>query len=316
MENLFEIRPSWRSFFSLSSIIDKFRRPVLSTLGSLQVLNISNCNLSRANLNNLESLSSLVKLDMSGNDFTSIDANLNRLSRLTCLRVIGCMNLKVLPKLPSSVVNLDAQGCVSLVELPKLSVEYNSGRAVFDFKNCLKVVENKTIESLLMMLLPQGRIDIFEEVHIFLPGSRIPQWFSNISMGDYIQVDLPPNWSYETIKGLATCAVITPINPATRSTYTENFCTVKDFNGAVISSVSLLATDDPNSESDQIWLCYRNCDSRWKKAKNHVTVSFKCAGVNCKVKQCGARLVCMDDEPNFISAATQDEPPRKKFRFL
>ncbi|PWA74384.1 class II aminoacyl-tRNA and biotin synthetases superfamily protein [Artemisia annua] len=71
---------------------------------------------------------------------------------------------------------------------------------------------------------------------------------------------------------------------------------LEHFNGAVISSVSLLTTDDPNSESDQIWLCYRNCDSRWKKAKNPVTVSFKCICVNCMVKHCSARLVCMDDE--------------------
>ncbi|PWA91181.1 toll/interleukin-1 receptor (TIR) domain-containing protein [Artemisia annua] len=95
--------------------------------GSLQVLNVSNCNLSWTNL---ESLCSIVELDMSRNDFTSIVANLNHLSCLTCLRVIGCRNLKVLPKLPSSIVNLFAQGCVSLVELPKLPNEYNGGRAV------------------------------------------------------------------------------------------------------------------------------------------------------------------------------------------
>ncbi|PWA94338.1 toll/interleukin-1 receptor (TIR) domain-containing protein [Artemisia annua] len=165
MENLVEIRASWYSFFSLSSFLNKFRRPVLSTLGSLQVLNVSNCNLSRANLSNLGSLRSLVELDMSRNDFTSIDANLNCLSRLTCLRVIGCKNLKVLPKLPFSIVNLEAQGCVSLVELPKLSNEYNGVIAVFDFKNCLKVVENKTIESLLMLFLPQV-LSLYTHTHI------------------------------------------------------------------------------------------------------------------------------------------------------
>ncbi|PWA74385.1 class II aminoacyl-tRNA and biotin synthetases superfamily protein [Artemisia annua] len=110
---------------------------------------------------------------------------------------------------------------------------------------------------------------------------------------------------------LSTCqpvvkTVITPINPATKSTYFETFCTVKDFNGAVISSVSLLTTDDPNSESDQIWLCYRNCDSRWKKAKNPVTVSFKCVGVNCMVKHCSARLMTiwilmLDQQPPKMS---------------
>lgn len=172
MENLVGIYPSWRSFFTLSSFLRPFLHPVamvlssLSTLRSLRVLDVSHCNLSSANLSNLESLRSLEELDMSGNDFSSIDANFSQLSRLSCLRLIGCKKLQVLPNLPSSILNLDAQRCISLRQLPKLSTMYNAGRSVFDFKNCPKVVEKQTIDSLLVVLLPQVYPHILYILHI------------------------------------------------------------------------------------------------------------------------------------------------------
>nr|XP_043614686.1 disease resistance protein Roq1-like isoform X2 [Erigeron canadensis] len=302
MENLVGIHPSWHSFFSLTYFLRRIGclpalvLSSLSTLGVLRVLDVSHCNLSGASLRHLETLCSLEELNMSGNEFTNIDANLSQLSRLSCLRMVGCKKLQFLPKLPSSILNLDAQHCTSLQELPKLSAMYCAGCAVFDFKNCPKVVEKQAIENLLTTFLPQGWIDIFEKVHVFLSGSRIPGWFSDQVMGDCIKVDLPPHWCYEKLKGLATCAVISPQNHGSRSTYFEIFCTVKDFHGDVIGEVSLLATDDPNIESDQVWLCYRKSDFRWKKAENHIMVSFKSVGINCKVKHCGVRFVCEEDE--------------------
>ncbi|KAM0036220.1 putative leucine-rich repeat domain superfamily [Helianthus debilis subsp. tardiflorus] len=267
----------------LSSFIRKLHGPVasvlpsLSTLDSLRVLNVSHCNLSGASVRSLESLCSLEELDMSDNDFTSINANLSRLSRLSCLRLMGCKKLQFLPNLPSSVLNLDAQRCISLQELPKLSTEYSGGTAVFDFKNCLKAVENRAVESLLTVFLPQGRIDIFEEVNIFLPGSSIPGWFSNQHDGDTIAMELPPHLHYKKLKGLATCVVITPENTSNKN--------------------------DPNIESDQIWVWYKRSDPRWMKVDDRVMVSFKCVGINCKVKRCGVRLFVEDE----AAVAIEDE---------
>lgn len=119
---------SWHSFFSLSSFLRKFRPcvglvlPCLSNLCSLRVLDVSYCNVSGGDVRSLESLSSLEELDLSGNDFTRIDADFSQLSRLTCLRLIGCKKLQILPKLPSSILKLDVQHCISLQELPKVSV--------------------------------------------------------------------------------------------------------------------------------------------------------------------------------------------------
>ncbi|KAJ9545985.1 hypothetical protein OSB04_025692 [Centaurea solstitialis] len=326
---------SRHSFFSLSSFLRKFHRPLammvlpsLSTLGSLRVLNVRFCNVSGASLNKLECLCLLEELDLSGNDFMSIDANFSRLSRLSCLRLIGCKKLQVLPKLPSSIRNLDAQHCSSLQELPKLPTMDNASSSVFDFKNCPKVARKQTIESLIMVLLPQGWVDIFEEVHILLPGSRIPRWFSNQNMGDSIMVDLPPHWCYKKLKGLVTCAVIAPEDTGILSTYFEISCTIKDSYGALISDISLFATDDPNIESDQIWFSYLKSDPKWKKkTKNRFNLSFKCVGINCKVKQCGVIMVWEEDDDeeeeeeeandsnlDIRSAAIEDGPPWKKFR--
>ncbi|CAI9301885.1 unnamed protein product [Lactuca saligna] len=118
---------TWHSFFSLSYTLRRFHPhvglmlPCLSNLCSLRTLDCSYCNLLGNSVRNLESLCSLEELDLSGNDFTHIDADFGQLSRLTCLRLIGCKNLETLPQLPSSLLKLEAHNCISLQELPKLS---------------------------------------------------------------------------------------------------------------------------------------------------------------------------------------------------
>ncbi|XP_076959680.1 disease resistance protein RUN1-like isoform X2 [Bidens hawaiensis] len=142
----------------------------------------------------------------------------------------------------------------------------------------------------------KGRIDVYEEVNIFLPGSRIPGWFSNENDGDIITLELPPHWCYQKLKGVATCAVITPVNNSNESTYSEISCSVKNLHGDLVAGVSLLATDDPNIGSDQIWMWYKRSNPRWRKPDDQFKVSFVCVGINCKVKKCGVKLIFEEDE--------------------
>ncbi|KAI3755190.1 hypothetical protein L1987_54985 [Smallanthus sonchifolius] len=225
IQNLVGSHPLRLSLFHLSSLLRKFHGPVslvlpsLSTFDSLRILNVSHCNLTGASVSSLESLCSLEELDMS------------------------CKKLQILPELPSSILNLDAQHCISLQALPKLSTMGNGGTAVFDFKNCSKVVENQTIG---------------------------------------VAATVTASMVLQKLKGLATCVVITLENATSRSTYSEISCSVKNLHGDLIGDVSLMATDDPNIESDQIWMWYRKSDPRWKKADDEIMVSFICVGINCK----------------------------------
>ncbi|KAL4557582.1 hypothetical protein LXL04_035765 [Taraxacum kok-saghyz] len=99
---------SWNSLFSIWRYLKK-SHPLafLSNLSSLRILDVSYCNLSGRGLSNLESLDSLEELNLSGNDFTSIDVDFSQLSHLSCLRLVDCKKLKIVPKLPSSILKLD-----------------------------------------------------------------------------------------------------------------------------------------------------------------------------------------------------------------
>uniref|UniRef100_A0A5B6ZXI7 Putative TMV resistance protein N-like n=1 Tax=Davidia involucrata TaxID=16924 RepID=A0A5B6ZXI7_DAVIN len=73
-------------------------------LCSLRVLNLSNCNLLDGSiLNSVGCLSSLEVLNLSGNNFASLPASLNQLTKLRRIHLEYCSRLQVLTSLPSSI---------------------------------------------------------------------------------------------------------------------------------------------------------------------------------------------------------------------
>ncbi|MED6159794.1 hypothetical protein PIB30_045540 [Stylosanthes scabra] len=53
-------------------------------------------------------------LDLSGHWFVNIPINIHELSKLRSLKLNGCISLQFLPKLPSSIRELETYGCNSL----------------------------------------------------------------------------------------------------------------------------------------------------------------------------------------------------------
>ncbi|KAM5584022.1 hypothetical protein ABKV19_003744 [Rosa sericea] len=87
----------------------------LSGFSSLMSLNLSYCNLFDGALPNyLDCMSSLMELKLRGNKFTSIPESICRLSKLVRLELDGCILLQSLPKLPSNINSVRANGCMSL----------------------------------------------------------------------------------------------------------------------------------------------------------------------------------------------------------
>ncbi|CAL8174212.1 unnamed protein product [Prunus armeniaca] len=98
--------------------------------------------------------------------------------------------------------------------LPKLSIK-NRRRSYVGFVlscvNCIGLVENEGCDAILGMLwigldwrflkVARWNIPAFQ---IVTPGSRIPEWFSNQSVGDSLIVELPP---CTTSIWIAFCAV-------------------------------------------------------------------------------------------------------------
>ncbi|KAK8329864.1 hypothetical protein V6Z12_A11G354500, partial [Gossypium hirsutum] len=123
----------------------------LTGLSKLEFLKLSNCNmytLGEADIHSyISGLSSLVHLDLSGNNFISIPASLTRLSKLKFLGLAYCKMLESLPELPTRVRHARIDGCSSL-EACNL-VDSASFRAI----NCFKLADNINALTLLKNIL-------------------------------------------------------------------------------------------------------------------------------------------------------------------
>ncbi|KAI3788852.1 hypothetical protein L2E82_01630 [Cichorium intybus] len=275
--------------------------PSLSGLQLLRDIDVSHCKLTEGSIGGIESLSMLKVLNLSGNDFQSLPS-LKKLSRLETLGLVGCKKIEALPELPPNIQLIEAQDCISLRELPTKLTVYESSIQCFDFTNCANVIENQSVESLIAMLLPQGRIDPYKMLSVFLPGSRIPGWFTHQTMGDCLTIELPPDWCYENFKGIAFCLVFTPKTRNRRkSSYNSIGYRFKNFDGTSIGVESpipdsIFQYENIGIKSDQMLLGYHQSEPDWKKAKKCISVSFEVYGADCMVKKCGARLVCEEDE--------------------
>ncbi|XP_059644442.1 TMV resistance protein N-like [Cornus florida] len=188
--------------------------PSLTGLYSLTELDLSDCNLSEGGIpNDLGSLASLIKLNLSRNSFVSLPASISRLSQLKTLVVEGCKRLKALPELPSSIFILRADDCQSLISIGDLSTKYDRSLGLVAFSNCFKLLQNKGSEKMVDMLLMfalqfaiQRNRPIVAKLKIILPGREIPEWFRHRHWGKKASVQLPPDW-YERILGIAVCVV-------------------------------------------------------------------------------------------------------------
>lgn len=101
---------SWKSSYSIDFLL-----PPLSALRFLKYLNLSDCNIvDGMQLNNLSLLSSLKKLNLSGNNFVRLPSSFSQLPQLTVIKLLNCRWLEALPKLPSSIEVINAHNCRSL----------------------------------------------------------------------------------------------------------------------------------------------------------------------------------------------------------
>ena len=92
--------------------------PSLSGLCSLHELELSQCFLRNDAIPiDFWCLSSLQKLNLSGNNFNVIPEGITQLSKLRVLHLGHCYMLQEMPQLPSSIQEVDANSCMSLRSL-------------------------------------------------------------------------------------------------------------------------------------------------------------------------------------------------------
>nr|GEU32208.1 hypothetical protein [Tanacetum cinerariifolium] len=244
-------------------------------------------------------LSSLHKLNLEGNNFTILPGSLSQLSDLDTLRVDGCKKLEVLPELPLSVWSVHASDCASLREMLGSSKRH----FYINFKNCPKLFNNDTIDS-------EGSISKTQESSYFdigYHGNSMPEWFTNRSTENHLNIELPSDWCYDKnfwgddkkFRGYATCVVFKCTKP-----HKLKGCFVKNFDGASLTTIHYF----PNLTSDylkdvvigilesyMIWLHYNRDTLGWKEAKNFVKFCFEYDNECVEVKECGVRLIRDED---------------------
>ncbi|KAL9436805.1 hypothetical protein AB3S75_022783 [Citrus x aurantiifolia] len=222
----------------------------------LESLNLTGCNMLRSlpelplcleslNLTGCNMLRSLPELPLCLKYLYLGDCNMLRsLPELSlCLQSLNarnCNRLQSLPEIPSCLQELDAS---VLEKLSKPSPDLRqwapgcleSQPIYFGFTNCLKLngKENNKIlaDSLLRirhMAIASLRLGYEKAINeklselrgslIVLPGSEIPDWFSNQSSGSSICIQLPPHSFCRNLIGFAFCAV-----PDLKQVYSDCF---------------------------------------------------------------------------------------------
>ncbi|XP_052880899.1 TMV resistance protein N-like [Gossypium arboreum] len=234
--------------------------PPLLGLSSLTKLNLRDCNLCEGDIPcDISHLSSLERLDLSGNNFISIPSSLIRLSKLETLELSGCRALKSLPELPTSI-------------------------------NCYKLAENINALTLL-----KEHLKVFgnsrKMFNVIIPGSEIPEWFSQQIGGSTIMIDLPLEvLSDNQWMGVALCCIFVSYDASEDeglmcqavildrysryANWTEYM--FQDKCGEHDETKNLWATDCFDHEYYQLWLSFGHKRSVW-------------------VKKCGVRIVYESD---------------------
>ncbi|PPR85143.1 hypothetical protein GOBAR_AA35546 [Gossypium barbadense] len=147
----------------------------LTRLFKLEELILSNCNMCTLGEADIHGLCSLKWLFLNGNNFITVPLALTQLSKLKLLALSNCMELNSLPQLPTCIEDVWLDGCSSLEVVASPSKAFANSRKMFD---------------------------------IIMPGSEIPEWFSQQTSHSSIDIPLPINLQEDSEWiGVACCCI-------------------------------------------------------------------------------------------------------------
>ncbi|TXG74578.1 hypothetical protein ES288_1Z032000v1 [Gossypium darwinii] len=161
----------------------------------------------------ISGLSSLVHLGLSGNNFISIPSSLTRLSELQFLGLSYCKMLKSLPEIPTRLGHVCLDGC-SALEVCNL-VDSAAFRAI----NCFKLAENinaLNTTAINCFKLAENMNALIKKFDIIIPGSEIPEWFSQQTSAFSINIPLPIHLQKDSQWIGVACCCIFVSNDASR----------------------------------------------------------------------------------------------------
>ncbi|KAJ4723404.1 Disease resistance protein (TIR-NBS-LRR class) family [Melia azedarach] len=151
--------------------------------------------------------------------------------------------------------------------------------------------------------------DFPDGVSISLPGSRIPEWFSNQSLGPSITIQLPQLCSNRSFIGFALCVIIAIEDVSEPGVYVGVQCSY-GFNTTKIGWLQrrswIMTSDDYKIYTDHVCLEFDPC---LPDLEHHTSFSFDFSLVNgegVEVKCCGVCPVYahpIETKPNTFTVS-------------
>ncbi|GFY89262.1 disease resistance protein (TIR-NBS-LRR class) family [Actinidia rufa] len=338
-----EIQPLHKLIWSW---VSKRRRPKsvcssLSLPSNLVSLNLSDCNLSGYGvLRDLETLSLLEELDLSGNPICSLPESIKSLTRLRTLVLERCNRLQTLPEFPKSLESLFLRECKSLELVPNLpnlfkgmyldigfSEKLVEGQGLFKLEAianfCSELINYLGLAELATM--PMLEVKLFNNLtytnkicpvqqglyecgiySIFLPGSEIPGSFSK-TRGSSISFTINPNLK---IRGFDVCVVYAHSFNCTKS-YWWHLCIEVSNKSKGLKWIYIPVFQGiPDEGKDMIWLSDWKIVGRLMEGGDIVNISVN-TGPIFQVKEFGIHIVCEEQEKQCTEQVDIDAFHRK-----
>ncbi|KAJ4837953.1 hypothetical protein Tsubulata_015669, partial [Turnera subulata] len=320
--------------------------PSFFGLYSLKGLDLSNCDLLEDSvLCDLSSLSTLLALNLSGNNFTTLPSSVSRLPKLEDLYVDDCKRLQSLQELTFNVNNVTARGCSSLDVAPVMVLSGNSKYPQSESTSCCDLMEYEdhsriqfrmTRQNLLCfevyhysplfpkylsaedMLTIQGLYNKGPPADFIQLGSEIPKWFNCRGLGNRITVKMPPLWKNGKWLGFAVAAVFVMRDGFSNICNSRLRCNMvirshaSNQTEGLVSHTCLYENSNMLVKLDHFWLCYLprqgflNAD--WPDIGDTACViEFNIIDLDdyFDVKECGVHLVFEGDGAEFDHGVRQ-----------
>ncbi|ESR54981.1 hypothetical protein CICLE_v10023905mg, partial [Citrus x clementina] len=291
----------------------------IESLCSLSKLDLSYCDLREGTIpSDIGNLYSLKKLYLSGNNFVSLPASINRLFKLEILVLEDCKRLQSLPQLPPNVKKVKVNGCASLVTLLGALKLRKSYCTLINCIGSLKLLGNNGLEFSMLREYLKEVSDQRNFFFIVVPGSEIPKWFMYQNEGSSITVRRPSYlYNKNRVVGYAICSVFHVPKHSTGIKLWHSYPT-HQLHCEMVGSNTFYFVDFREKfgrcGSDHLWLLYlsrqRCYDTNWHFESDHIELSFKPqSGPGLKVKRCGFHPVYMHEVEEF------DQTTKKWTRF-
>ncbi|OIT02262.1 PREDICTED: TMV resistance protein N-like [Nicotiana attenuata] len=193
--------------------------PVAEGLHSLEILNLSYCNLIDGGLpEDIGCLSSLEVLYLRGNNFEHLPRSIAQLGALRSLYLTVCRSLTQLPELPPDLDELHADCHMVLKSIHNLATKKKKlQRLIFTPLHDKDDAYNDSIYNLFAHSLFQNIASLQHDIsasdslsqRVFTiehPGKKIPSWFRYHGIDTSVSVNLPENWYvHDNFLGFAVC---------------------------------------------------------------------------------------------------------------